>query len=186
MIAQQQTDFNCQYAPDFELPGIDGQVHHLGNYLEEHGKNLQLVGVVFMCNHCPYVNEYIETLRAIQEEFASQGFTLIGINPNDEQQIPEDSFERMKNFAQQKHLNFPYLRDASQDVAKCFQARTTPEAFLIDKQGIVRYTGRIDSNPESSIREQKSYLYQAIAALLSGKEAPVSSTEVSGSPIIWH
>jgi peroxiredoxin len=77
------------YAPDFELPGTDGAVHHLARYLEK----FRAVGVVFMCNHCPYVRLYLDRLKQLQVEFQAQGFTLIGINPNDAEQYPEDSFE---------------------------------------------------------------------------------------------
>ena len=72
------------YAPDFEIPGIDGSVHHLARYLDQ----FRAVGVVFMCNHCPYVKLYLDRLKQIQTEFQSQGVTLVGINSNDADRYP--------------------------------------------------------------------------------------------------
>lgn len=119
------------YAPDFELPGVDGEVHHLAQYLEKY----RAIGVIFMCNHCPYVGLYLERLKQIQTDFLASGFTLIGINANDATQYPEDSFENMKAFAATRNLNFPYLRDPTQDVARSFGASITPEAFFIRSSG---------------------------------------------------
>lgn len=169
------------YAPDFELPGIDDKVHHLSRYLEQ----WKVVGVVFICNNCSSVCSYLDRLKQIQAEFRNKGFTLIGINAHDANQYPEESFENMKKFAFEKNLDFPYLWDSTQDVAHSFGAQKTPEAFLIDNMGIVRYGGRIDDNalPEAV---QVSYLQKAIAALLAGEEVSPKSTEPIGSPIKWR
>lgn len=169
------------YAPDFELPGIDNQVHHLARYLEKY----RAVGVVFMCNHCPYVQSYMGRLIQIQSEFQSQGFTLIGINANDDNQYPEDSFENMKTFAQQKQLNFPYLWDSTQDVAQAFGAQKTPEVFVIDSTGILRYFGAIDDNPQTPQAVQVHYLRDAIASVLKGEAVNLASTEAIGCSVKW-
>lgn len=170
------------YAPDFELPGVDDRVHHLSPYLEG-GKG---VGVIFLCNHCPYVSLYLDRLKQIQVRFQNQGFTLIGMNANDPQQSPEDGFQNMKRFALESKLNFPYLWDSTQDVAHSFGAQKTPEAFLIDHAGILRYSGRIDDNPEDPKAVQVPYLQNAIAALLAGEDISPKSTESVGSPLKWR
>jgi peroxiredoxin len=170
------------YAPDFELPGIDGEVHHLSRYLERR----RGLGVIFMCNQCRYVNFYLERLKQIQVEFQHHGFTLIGINANDAQQHPEDSFENMKKFAHLRKLNFPYLWDTTQDVAQSFGAENTPEAFLIDEKGVLRYRGGIDDNPQKPEAVQVPYLQNAIAALLAGEDILPKSTKAIGSPIAWR
>lgn len=171
------------YAPDFELPGTDNQVHHLARYLEKY----RAVGVVFMCNHCPYVQSYLGRLTQIQSEFQSQGFTLIGINANDAVQSPEDSFENMQTLAATHGLNFPYLRDTTQDVARCFGGQTTPEVFLLDNAGILRYSGGIDDNSQDPAAEKVDYLRDAIASLLQGKTAiTTASTKAVGSPVKWR
>lgn len=169
------------YAPDFELPGIDGSVHHLRRYLETH----QGIGVVFMCNHCPYVRLYLDRLKQIQSDFQDQGFTLIGINPNDEVQFPADSFDRMREFAVEQHLNFPYLRDVTQDVAQAFGATRTPEVFLLDKAGTIRYIGAIDDNAQNPDGVKQAHLREAIAQLLSEGEIPIAVTSAIGCSLKW-
>lgn len=170
------------YAPDFELPGIDGEVHHLARYLERY----RAVAVIFLSNQCSNVLLYLERLKQLQQEYTDQGVTLVGINPNDAIRSPEDSFEKMKEFAQDNHLNFPYIRDVTQDVANCFKAKVIPEVFLLDQQGIIRYRGQIDDNPHSPESVNQPYLKQAIAQLLEGEEVEPSSTEAVGDLIVWR
>lgn len=170
------------YAPDFELPGIDDQVHHLARYLE----TFRVVGVVFMCNHCPYVRRYLDRLIKIQADFKDRGVTLIGINANDAIQYPEDSFENMKTFATEHNLNFPYIRDVTQDVAHCFGARTTPEVFLLDNMGVLRYRGQIDDSPNDAAAVRVPYLRNALTQLLEGEPVSVSLTEAIGCSMKWR
>jgi peroxiredoxin len=170
------------YAPDFELPGVDGSVHHLARYLERY----QAVGVILMGNHCPYVRRYIARLKQIQARFNPHGFTLIGINANDDQQCPDDSFEGMKTFVIEQQLNFPYLRDITQDVARTFRAECTPEAFLIDQFGIVRYCGAIDNDVQSPSAVTAHYLADAIAQLLNGRLIAPELTHVVGGSVKWR
>lgn len=170
------------YAPDFELPGIDGQVHHLSRYLEK----FRAVGVVSMCNYCPYVQNYLERLKQIQDEFSSSGFTLIGLNGNAVNQDLVESFDQMKAFASQYELNFPYLWDSTQDVTRSFGAMNTSTAFLIDFEGRVRYGGQIDDNPENPQAVQVKYLRNAIASLFSDNNIEITETEPIGTAIIWR
>jgi peroxiredoxin len=170
------------YAPDFELPGTDGRVHHLARYLEK----FSAVGVVFMCNHCPYVQMYLSRLQQIQVDFQSQGFTLIGINANDDKRYPSDGFESMKQFTVEQQLNFPYLWDVTQDVAKTFGAEKTPEVFLVDRFGVLRYSGLIDDQAQDPQAVQTSYLRDAIAQLLVGGSIAVASTNPVGCSLKWR
>ncbi|MEH2264878.1 thioredoxin family protein [Nostoc sp.] len=170
------------YAPDFELPGIDDQVHHLRRYLEK----FRAVGVISLCNHCPYVEWYIDRLKNIQAEFASKGFTLIGMNGSDGNIETRPSFENMKAFAQRHNLNFPYLWDSTQDVTQSFGATKTPMAFLIDANGIVRYKGKIDNHPQDASAVGEEYLRNAIASLFLGQTIDVPQTEPVGTTLIWR
>jgi peroxiredoxin len=170
------------YAPDFELPSTDGSVHHLSRYLER----FQAVGVVFMCNHCPYVRMYLDRLKQIQTEFHPQGFTLIGINPNDAEQFPDDSFENMKVFAANHELNFPYLRDVTQDVAQSFGAEKTPHVFVLNREGILCYGGGIDDNPNQADAVTMSYLREAIAKVLQGEPVSIASVPPVGCSVKWR
>jgi glutathione peroxidase-family protein len=156
------------YAPDFELPGIDDQVHHLAQYLEK----FSAVAVIVMCNHCPYVQKYLGRLKEIQNEFASQGVILIGINGNDANQYPEDSFENMKVFAANHQLNLGASR--------------TPEVFLLDKEGKLCYKGLIDDNQNDPEAVQIPYLSQAIRQLLNGEPVNPTITEAIGCSVKWR
>ncbi len=168
------------YAPDFELPGTDGAVHHLARYLEQH----QGIVVVFMCNHCPYVKLYLDRLKQLQSEV--QGVALIGINPNDDSAFPEDSYEKMKPFAAENNLNFLYLRDVTQEVAQSFGAQKTPHVFLLNQQGIVCYQGAIDDNAQTPNAVKHRYLSDAIVNLLNDQPISVTSTAPVGCSVKWR
>jgi peroxiredoxin len=170
------------YAPDFELPGIDGAVHHLARYLQQH----RAIGVVFMCNHCPYVRMYLDRLLQIQTEFQPQGLTLIGINSNDAEKFPEDSYDNMKKFAADHRLNFPYLRDVTQDVALSFGAVKTPHVFLLNQQGILCYSGAIDDNANVPQAVHAEYLRGAIAQVLSNGTVAPATTDPVGCSVKWR
>jgi peroxiredoxin len=168
------------YAPDFELPGIDNQVHHLSRYLNK----FRAVGVISMCNHCPYVELYIDRLKSIQAEFAESGFILIGMNGSNGDH--KESFDNMKAFAERYEFNFPYLWDSTQDVTRSFGATKTPMAFLIDKNGIVRYKGQIDDHVHDPASIGENYLRTAIASLFQGQEIHLVETEPVGTSLIWR
>ncbi|MBE9029893.1 thioredoxin family protein [filamentous cyanobacterium LEGE 11480] len=170
------------YAPDFELPGTDGSVHHLARYLENHSA----IGVVFICNHCPYVQFYLERLKQLQAEFSPRGFTLIGINPNDAEQYPADGFEQMKAFVAEKGVNFPYLRDVTQDVAQTFGAEKTPHVFLVNQQGVLCYSGAIDDNAQDATAVSQPFLRAAIDQILAGQSIQPNSTEPVGCSVKWR
>jgi peroxiredoxin len=170
------------YAPDFELPGTDGSVHHLARYLER----FQAVGVVFMCNHCPYVRLYLDRLKQIQSELQQHNFTLIGINPNDAEQFPEDSFDKMRTFVSENQLNFPYLRDVTQDVAASFGAEKTPQVFLLNRAGVLCYSGKIDDNPQDAIAVKTPYFRIAIAQVMEQQPIISTSTDPIGCSVKWR
>jgi peroxiredoxin len=170
------------YAPDFELPGIDERVHHLSRYREK----FRAVAVISMCNHCPYVGLYLERLKSIQAEFGEKSFTLIGMNGIDVNANPLESFANMKAFALTHQLNFPYLWDPTQDVARSFGASKTPMAFLIDRDGILLYKGQIDDNPKNPELVTENYLKSAIASLFKGQAILIQQTEPIGTSLIWR
>jgi len=170
-----------RYAPDFELPGITGEVHHLRTYLERYSA----IGVVFMANRCPKVRQYLDRLKQIQSEFSHRNFTLVGINPNDGDGDPEESFEKMREFKTEFDLNFPYVRDVTQDVAKGFNVEVTPQAFLIDKSGRVCYGGAIDDNADDPNGVQQAYFKDAIVRLLENGDVDPFSTEAIGCAVQW-
>lgn len=170
------------YAPDFELPGTDGAVHHLARYLQ----TFRAVGVVFLGNHCPYVQGYLDRLKQIQADYTDQGFILIGINSNDATQVPADSFDQMRQFVITHELNFPYLRDETQDVARSFGAEKTPHVFLLNQAGVLCYDGCVDDNPSQPDAIQTSYLRAAIAQVFNGAPVRPTATKPIGCSIKWR
>ena len=167
-------------AISFNLPGIDGANHVLAEYS---GKNA--VAVIFSCNHCPYVRAWEDRMVQIQADYAPKGVQLVAINANDAVKYPEDSFEKMKERAKEKHFNFPYLRDEKQEVARAYGAERTPEVFLFDKAGTLRYHGVIDDNYDSPDAVKVKYLRDAMDAVLSGKQPATTDTKPVGCTIKW-
>ncbi len=170
------------YAPDFELPGIDKEVHHLSRYLEK----FRSVCVVSLCSQCTYTEMYIDRLKNIQAEFADRGFTLIGLNGSSSEDNSRDNLEQMKIFADRHQLNFPYIWDSTQDVTRSFGVIATPTAFLIDHHGIVRYKGQIDNHPQAASAQGGDYLRNAIACLFQGQEIQPTETEQIGTVFRWQ
>ena len=169
------------YAPDFEIPGIDQQVYHLGSYL----RKFQAIAVVFMGN-VPEVNQYLERLKKIQADFGGRKFTIMGIDSNYLSEPIADSIEAMQQFAQEKELNFPYLRDSTQDVAKSFKAKIIPSVYLVDSDSVIRYEGRIDDCAESSAQVKYHYLRDSIAHLLSERTIAKDYVKPVGTNIKWR
>jgi len=166
-------------AIDFALTGTDGKKHSLNEYSAMHR------AVIFSCNHCPYVRAWEDRMVAIQRDYAAKGVQLIAINSNNAEQYPEDSFENMKLRANEKHFNFPYLRDEDQTVAKLYGAQRTPEVFLFDRESILRYHGAIDDNYDDPNAVKRPYFRDALDALLGGAKTPIPETQPVGCTIKW-
>ena len=167
-------------APDFSLPGVDQQRHTLESFSQK-----SLLVVVFSCNHCPYVQAYEDRLIAIQRDYAERGVQLVAINSNDDVNYPEDSFDKMVTRARTKGFNFPYLRDASQEVAHAYGATHTPQLFVFDRDRHLRYTGKIDDNWQQPDAVSRRYLRGALDALLDKKQPAEPSTHAIGCTIKW-
>ena len=95
-------------APRFVLPGVDGKTYSLDNF-----KDAKALLIIFMCNHCPYVKPKLEIIKALQAKFKDRGVVVVGINSNESENYPEDSFKNMQKEAKQKNFNFLYLHDES-------------------------------------------------------------------------
>ena len=126
-------------APAFSLPATDGKTYSLSDF-----KGKKAILIIFMCNHCPYVVPKVKEMKRIAKDFKEKGLAVIGINPNEDENYPDDSFDNMKLYSKKWGLNFPYLRDKSQDVARAFGAVCTPDPFLFDANFTLIYHGRID------------------------------------------
>jgi peroxiredoxin len=164
----------------FSLPGVDDQEHALADYA---GK--EAVVVVFSCNHCPYVRAWEDRMVQTQADFAGKGVQLIAINSNDADNYPDDSFPKMRERAQQKGFNFPYLFDKSQEVARLYGAERTPEFFVFDKAGVLTYHGALDDNYEDPGAVKSQYLSDALEAVLAGQSPSTAETPAVGCTIKW-
>ena len=134
-------------APDFRLPGVDGKVWTLN---EARGNNGLLV--MFICNHCPFVNHVNAGLVQLARDYQNKGAGFIAISSNDAVTHPEDGPQQMKTTAGQLGYPFPYLYDETQEVAKAFAAACTPDFFVYDKELRLVYRGQLDdSRPGNEI-----------------------------------
>jgi len=127
-------------APDFNLTGVDGKHWSL---TELAGSNGLLV--MFICNHCPYVKAIQTRLVEDLATLKQLGINAVAISSNDAVNYPEDSFEKMREVAQQFKFSFPYLYDESQEVAKAYGAVCTPDFFGFNNKMELQYRGRFDS-----------------------------------------
>ena len=167
-------------AIDFKLPGIDGVKYSLDTFVDS-----KVLVIIFMCNHCPYVKAVIQRLIDLQEDTLSQGVRLVGINCNDAQKYPDDSFENMQKVATEWGMNFSYLFDESQTVAKKYDAVCTPDIYVYGKEKKLLYRGRIDDNWENVEQVTQRDLKQAIDCILADQEVPAKQVPSMGCSIKW-
>jgi peroxiredoxin len=168
---------------DFKLKNVDGKMISLTDYKKSKG-----VIVIFDCNTCPYSKRYNERIIALNQKYASQGYPVITINPNDPEQSEGDSFEEMVALAKEKKYTFPYLVDESQEVARAFGATNTPHVFILKNENNsfkVSYIGAIDDNVRDASSASKKYVEDAVDALLANKPVPSSKTKALGCGIKW-
>ena len=164
----------------FTLPGVDDRQHALTDYADK-----EAVVVIFSCNHCPYVRAWEDRMVQIQADYAGRGVQLIAINANDAKKYPDDSLPKMKERAREKGFNFPYLYDETQAVARAYGAERTPEVFLFDKGGELRYHGAIDDNYDNPNAVRSHYLRDALDAVLTNQAPATAQTQPVGCTIKW-
>jgi peroxiredoxin len=138
--------------------------------------------VVFSCNHCPFVKAWQDRIASVGNAAKTKGIGVIVINSNDPTEYPEDSYAEMQKRSKDLGFTFPYVVDATSDVARAFGATRTPEAFLFDKDGKLVYHGAIDDSKEAD-QVTKHFLQDAINAALAGKAVPVAETKFVGCGI---
>jgi peroxiredoxin len=139
--------------------------------------------VVFTCNHCPFAKAWESRIVALGNTYRAKGVGVIAVNANDPSVAPEDAYDVMKQRAQDKGMQFPYVVDATSNVARAFGASKTPEAFLFDKDGKLVYHGAIDDNKEDPTKVDNPYLKNALDAVVAGKDVAVKETKSIGCGI---
>jgi AhpC/TSA family len=162
-------------APAHELPDTEGAHYPL----HEDGR---VSVIVFTCNHCPYALAWHDRIVQAARDYEDVRFLLV--NPNDAERYPADSFEAMKSRVADEDWPFPYLHDETQEVASAFGAKTTPDIFVLDGEGRLRYRGA----PDADHRDQSqgaAWLREALDAVLAGEDPPRAETEPVGCSIKW-
>ena len=169
-------------AEDFELEGVDGRRYRLS---EIKGRNGTLV--MFICNHCPYVQAVADDIARDAKELEAEGVASIAIMSNDTEAYPADSFENMKAFARAHNFGFPYVIDRTQEVARAYGAVCTPDFFGFDKDLRLRYRGRIQemrgTKPVPGARRE---LLEAMRQIARTGTAPEDQNPSIGCSIKWR
>ena len=167
-------------APQFDLPGVDGQSHSLDSYA-----GAEVLVLVQSCNHCPYVQAWEDRLNAVARDYADRGVRVVAVNSNDADRYPEDSFEEMQKRASARGFAFDYLFDEPQAVARELASERTPEVFVYDRDRRLVYHGAIDDSRDETAVTQR-YLRDALDAVLAGEAPPVAETPPVGCTMKWR
>lgn len=169
-------------APDFNLlePASGNRVA-LADF-----KGAPALLVIFMCNHCPYVKHIRHGLAQFARDYQPQGVEVIAINPNDVENYPDDSPEKMIDEVKSMEYSFPYLYDETQAVAKAYRAACTPDLYLFDSDQKLVYRGQFDgSRPGNDVPVTGADLRAATDALLAGKPITDEQRASMGCNIKW-
>lgn len=168
----------CAY--QFSLKGIDGRMYSLDDF-----RDAKALVIVFMCNHCPYVQAVWPKLVALQEKYREVQF--VGINPNiGNKDYSEETSEKMKEYAERFNMNFPYLVDENQETAKKYKAQCTPDIYVYDSERKLAYHGRVDDARPEKGEATTHDLDDALDALLKGDMPKKQQFPCMGCSIKWY
>jgi len=165
-------------APEFALEGANGKSYSLSNFSEYEG-----LLIIFMCNHCPFVLAKTDEIKKLHEELGEK-IAIVGINSNDPD-YPGEGMENMKKFVQEKGIEFPYLLDETQDVARTYGATCTPDPYLFDKDHKLVFHGKLTDamNPEDTPKERT--MHDQVSKLLKGEKIDKWFDPSLGCSIKW-
>ena len=168
-------------APDFSLPATDGKTYALDDIRGPKGTL-----VMFICNHCPYVQSILDRILRDARALQAAGIGVVAISANDVNDYPEDSFENMGKLARDRDFPFPYLYDESQAVAKAYGAACTPDFFGFDAQDGLQYRGRLDaSTKQAGPADARRELYEGMMLVAQTGHGPQQQTPSMGCSIKW-
>ena len=168
-------------APDFTLPSTGGQDVSLDDFSES-----PVLVVAFICNHCPFVKHMRHKLAEVAKQYQDRGVAFVGINSNDAESHPDDSFEAMQREVEDIGYIFPYLHDEAQEVAKVYRAACTPDIFVFDAQRQLVYRGRFDdSSPGNDRPVTGQDLIDVLEAMLAGQGVDQQQSPSMGCNIKW-
>lgn len=167
--------------PDFDLPAVDGRRYRLADFSDK-----KVLLVMFICNHCPYVQAVEDRIIQLQREYEGKSAQLVGICSNDPISYPEDNFDNLRKRWRKKDYRFPYLHDLEQTVARAFGAVCTPEFFVYGPDRKLAYHGRLDDNWKEPEKVSRRELKEAIDQLLTGQKPSGRQVASMGCSIKWR
>jgi hypothetical protein len=161
----------------FTLPDTEGAEHSPGG--------APATAVVFTCNHCPYALAWHDRILDVARDYGHRGVRVLLVNPNDADRYPADSLEAMRERVEAEGgWPAPYLRDETQEVAREYGARTTPDVFVLDSELRLRYRGAPDADHRDTSLKA-AWLREALDAILAGDDPARSETEPVGCSVKW-
>ena len=166
-------------APGFELPDTEGATRSLS---ESSGAPATVV--FWTCNHCPYALAWHDRLVDAARDYSDRGVRFYAVNSNDAERYPADSYDAMRERVAAEEWPFPYLHDSSQEAARAWGARVTPDVFVLDSEHRLRYRGAPDPDYDDP-SHQAAWLREALDALLAGEEVDRAETEPVGCSVKW-
>ena len=167
-------------APDFSLPGTDGNDWSRDRCAGENG-----LLVMFISNHCPYVQAIRAKLVRDCRELAEHGIGSVAIMPNDVVRYPADNMDNMRRVAEEFEFPFPYLLDESQDVARAYGAVCTPDFFGYNAELGLQYRGRLDESRKEAIENARRDLFEAMKQVAETGNGPEDHIPSMGCSIKW-
>lgn len=177
-------------APDFKLKNVDGEIYSLANF-----KDSEVLVVIFTCNHCPDARAARGRIKQLHSDYEEKGVSIVTISGNDAKavridelgwSVHGDSFEDGVAVAKEEGYQFPFLYDGETQVTTAaYGAQATPHAFVLDKERVVRYTGRLDDMKRKPGKAKKSYIHEALDAILKGKAPEPAVTRAIGCSTKW-
>ncbi len=168
-------------APPFKLPDPSGRMVSIDDFKDAGG-----LLVMFICNHCPFVQHIRSGLAQFGKDYKERGLAVVAINSNDAKHYPEDSPAKMAEEIRKTGYTFPYLYDETQEVAKAYRAACTPDFFLYDRSRSLVYRGQFDdSRPENRIPVTGLDMRKAADLVLRGEPVPADQRASVGCNIKW-
>ena len=165
-------------APDFDLSDTTGESWSAAD------ASAPATVVVFTCNHCPYALAWHDRIADVARDYSGRGVRVLAINANDADRYPRDSLQAMKDRVAREDWPMPYLHDGTQEVARAYGAKVTPDVFVLDAERRLRYRGAPDGSyddPDANAR----WLRDALDAVLSGEQPVRAETKPVGCSIKW-
>ena len=166
-------------APHFELPDTTGTMWSVAQY-----DGAPATVVVFTCNHCPYALAWQDRIADVARDYAARAVRVLAINANDADRYPRDSLDAMRERVSREDWPLPYLHDVTQEVARAYGAKVTPDVFVLDADRRLRYRGAPDSDYDDPARRAE-WLRDALDAVLGGAEPARAETKPVGCSIKW-